>query len=313
MVGVIQVVGLMITPAATAYLLCERLSRMMLLAALFGVTSVVGGIYLMCWTGNFPPGAAIVLVSTMQFLFLLTVAPRYGLVAGWLRRFRLVPEQIIEDVVGCIYRGNRQPLKTDAIKQYVDSPIALIQRALNALVRRDWVSESSDGFRLTSRGEREAKRLLRAHRLWEAYLEHVGVAGEEVHAQAHVLEHMHDQATVDYLDDKLGHPTHDPHGKEIPEDVAQLAPGREVKAALLREGHRGVIVAVGEAAVETALQPQDLVTVGPRRGDDQIWTLRLSDGRDVELDHRAADAVIVRLFAASAASPTPHEAPSART
>ena len=46
MVGVILVVGLLITPAATAYLLCDRLERMMLLAAVFGVTSVVGGLYL---------------------------------------------------------------------------------------------------------------------------------------------------------------------------------------------------------------------------------------------------------------------------
>src|SRR5690606_34885480 len=53
MVGVIQVVGLMVTPAATAYLVSDRLNRMMVVAALFGVTSVVGGIYLMSWTGNF--------------------------------------------------------------------------------------------------------------------------------------------------------------------------------------------------------------------------------------------------------------------
>ena len=43
MVGVILVVGLLITPAATAYLLSDRLDKMMMLAALFGVTSVVGG------------------------------------------------------------------------------------------------------------------------------------------------------------------------------------------------------------------------------------------------------------------------------
>ncbi len=43
MVGVILVVGLLITPAATAYLLSDALDRMMMLSALFGFTSVVGG------------------------------------------------------------------------------------------------------------------------------------------------------------------------------------------------------------------------------------------------------------------------------
>ncbi|MCA9270090.1 MAG: metal ABC transporter permease, partial [Planctomycetales bacterium] len=94
MVGVIQVVGLMVTPAATAYVLCDRLGRMMALAALFGVTSVVGGIYLMAWTGNFPPGASIVLVSTAQFLVVLTVAPRHGLIADWRRRAMWAPQQV---------------------------------------------------------------------------------------------------------------------------------------------------------------------------------------------------------------------------
>ena len=46
MVGVILVVGLLITPAATAYLLSDRLDRMMMLAAVFGLTSVIGGLYL---------------------------------------------------------------------------------------------------------------------------------------------------------------------------------------------------------------------------------------------------------------------------
>ena len=42
-VGVILVVGLLITPAATAYLLCDRLTRMLPTAALFGWTSFMVG------------------------------------------------------------------------------------------------------------------------------------------------------------------------------------------------------------------------------------------------------------------------------
>ncbi|MBF0300452.1 MAG: metal-dependent transcriptional regulator, partial [Oligoflexia bacterium] len=39
----------------------------------------------------------------------------------------------------------------------------------------------------------------------------------EVHGAAHQLEHLKDEAAINYLDNKLGHPAHDPHGKKIPQ------------------------------------------------------------------------------------------------
>ena len=296
MVGVIQVVGLMVTPAATAYILCDRLSRMMVLAAGFGVSSVVGGIYLMSWTGNFPPGASIVLVSTLQFLVVLLVAPRYGMIADWLRRIRLVPEQVVEDVVGCIRRAKGKAVTLEAINKFVDAPPTQVQRAVNALERREWIEIDDARISLTADGRREARRLLRAHRLWEAYLDHVGVAGQAVHAQAHALEHVHDEETIDYIDDKLGHPLTDPHGAEIPEDFVHLVPGNEVKAALLREGHRAIVTDVQPPVTATGLTPGAAITAGPRRDEGETWTLITDDGEEVRLDHNAADAVTVRLI-----------------
>ena len=296
MVGVIQVVGLMVTPAATAYILCDRLSRMMLLSAVFGVTSVVGGIYLMSWTGNFPPGASIVLVSTAQFLFVLVVAPRYGLIADTLRRLRLVPEQVVEDVLGSIRRGKGKPVTLETIHQYVEAPSLQVQKAVNALLRRNWIDETDRAFVLTDEGHQEARRLLRSHRLWEAYLDHVGVAQQDLHGQAHPLEHLHDEETIDYIDDKLGHPLRDPHGAEIPEDFVHLVPGNEVKAALLRRGHRALITDVQTPALESGLEPNMEVTVGSRRNNGETWILLTPGGKEIELSHDAADAVTVRLL-----------------
>jgi len=91
MVGVILVVGLLITPAATAYLLSDRLDRMMLLAALFGLTSVIGGLYLCVWADS-SGGGAIMLFCTFQFLIVLFIAPRYGILARWLHQRSLVPQ-----------------------------------------------------------------------------------------------------------------------------------------------------------------------------------------------------------------------------
>src|SRR5690606_18083678 len=95
-VGVILVVGLLVIPASTAYLLSDRLHRMIVLSALFGVTAFAMGYALSEWL-NVAPGSAIVVAGVAQFLVVLTLAPRYGLVADALRRRRMVPQQVVED------------------------------------------------------------------------------------------------------------------------------------------------------------------------------------------------------------------------
>lgn len=78
-VGIILVVALLITPAATAYLLTERLSRMIFLAAGAGVVSAVVGLYISFTYAQLPSGATIVLVATALFLLAFVFGPRQGL------------------------------------------------------------------------------------------------------------------------------------------------------------------------------------------------------------------------------------------
>lgn len=66
-VGVALMVAMLVTPAATAYLLTQRLSRMMLLAAVFASLSGIIGLYLSFYL-NIASGAAIVLTATVFFL-----------------------------------------------------------------------------------------------------------------------------------------------------------------------------------------------------------------------------------------------------
>ena len=69
-VGIILVVALLVTPSATAYLLTNRFSRMMLLGILFAALAAVIGLYLSYYL-NVASGAAIVLVSTCLFFLVL--------------------------------------------------------------------------------------------------------------------------------------------------------------------------------------------------------------------------------------------------
>ncbi|OGN84783.1 MAG: manganese ABC transporter permease [Chloroflexi bacterium GWC2_73_18] len=84
-VGIILVVAMLVTPAATAQLLTVRFAALMRLAIVIGVGSGVVGLYLSDWL-RVASGATIVLVETALFLVALLLGPRTGLLG--LRRAR---------------------------------------------------------------------------------------------------------------------------------------------------------------------------------------------------------------------------------
>lgn len=69
-VGVVLVVALLITPAATASLLTNRIKMVILFSALFGLLSSFIGLYVSYFFGA-PPGATVVLVATALFAVML--------------------------------------------------------------------------------------------------------------------------------------------------------------------------------------------------------------------------------------------------
>ncbi|UUH73666.1 metal ABC transporter permease [Bacillus altitudinis] len=77
-VGIILVVAMLITPAATAYLLTDRLWIMIYLSAFFGAVSAVVGLGL-SFTYNLSSGASIVLVATILFGSAFIFSPKQGI------------------------------------------------------------------------------------------------------------------------------------------------------------------------------------------------------------------------------------------
>lgn len=154
------------------------------------------------------------LFCTLQFLVVLVVAPKYGLLARWLRLRNLVPQQVVEDILTTILR-NGKTTSPAVIREYVQGG-KVIDKALARMTQEGVLLSTGEGYDLSPEGEKEARKVLRAHRLWEAYLETIGTPEEELHPTAHQLEHISDSNTVEYLDEKLGRPVQDPHGKEIP-------------------------------------------------------------------------------------------------
>jgi DtxR family Mn-dependent transcriptional regulator len=73
------------------------------------------------------------------------------------------------------------------------------------------------GVQLTDEGRRAALRMVRRHRLIEAYLvEFLGYSWDTVHDEAERLEHAVSDTMVERMASALGHPEVDPHGDPIP-------------------------------------------------------------------------------------------------
>ena len=78
-VGNILVLAMLVTPAATARLLTDRLPATLALAAVIGALSGVVGLYLSYYAA-FASGASVVLVATAIFVVALLFSPKAGIV-----------------------------------------------------------------------------------------------------------------------------------------------------------------------------------------------------------------------------------------
>ncbi len=80
-VGVGLAAAMLVTPAATAYLLTRRLASMMIVSAVIGALSSVIGLYI-SYYANIVSGSAIVLTATAFFLLAFLFNPRQGVLRG---------------------------------------------------------------------------------------------------------------------------------------------------------------------------------------------------------------------------------------
>jgi ABC-type Mn2+/Zn2+ transport system permease subunit len=77
-VGVILMLGLLIAPAATVYMLCDSFAGMLWGGGVIGAVGSVAGLVLSYRVSNLPSGAAIVLVLGAIFCLAWLFSPRYG-------------------------------------------------------------------------------------------------------------------------------------------------------------------------------------------------------------------------------------------
>jgi ABC-type Mn2+/Zn2+ transport system permease subunit len=224
-VGVVLVSAMLITPAATAYLLSERMHRMMLYAVGFGCFACLLGGYISSEVSGMPPGPVISLVGAVVFGFVYFAAPRHGVISKFFRHVQQSKRVERENILKAIYRE----LEVDGFKDSGISveKLATVRRTtLDDAIRQGKMLVSSDeasweedksAIYMTPSGWRRAAEIVRNHRLWELYLTDLAnYEADHVHDDAEKIEHILGADAVRKLERDLDFPEFDPHGKPIP-------------------------------------------------------------------------------------------------
>lgn len=101
------------------------------------------------------------------------------------------------------------------------------------------------GASLTEAGEKAAAEVVRHHRLIESFLSAaLGYAWDEVHAEAHKLEHAISEDFEDRIALYLSEPARDPHGSPIPGRDGTVAPLDDIPLSELPPGRRARVTRV---------------------------------------------------------------------
>jgi manganese/zinc/iron transport system permease protein len=223
-VGVVLVAAMLVTPAATAYLLTDRLHRMAILSAVFGAVAGVAGAFVSMMGDDLPTGALMVLGASSLFALAFLLAPRHGMLPRvwrvWDRRRRTQAENLLRTLFLIMEsRGtaDRRFGVHDVAAKRQETP-ATVRKLWWLAASRQWVDRHSrDPIILSDQGLDEARRVVRNHRLWELFLTtEANLASDHVHADAEHIEHVLPRDVLQRLEQMLENPVQDPHGKPIP-------------------------------------------------------------------------------------------------
>jgi manganese/zinc/iron transport system permease protein len=218
-VGVVLMAAMLVTPAAAARQWTDRLGPMVALAGLLGGGAGAAGAWASSLRGRLPTGPLIVLCATAILGISLLVAPRRGLLWAAVRRSRNRRRVRVENLLKDMWRLGEIDGRFAAPRAASD---VLAVRAAPARAvadaRADGLVEAEGGaVRLTPAGLGIASRVVRKHRIWELYLSRrLELRSDHLHRDAENMEHALDDSVMEQIDEALGRPEKDPHGRPIP-------------------------------------------------------------------------------------------------
>ncbi len=161
-VGSILVIGFMIVPPVTAYLLADSLHLMLGLSVGIGILGAVLGFFTAIWLDG-SIGGAMTLALGLIFAVVVVAAPRKGLLAGIRRRHRHRREFAVRMLVVHLWQHQAQQThseenRLDHLHRHLGWPTAFGQRIVRMALAQGLVTlDERVWMSLTERGEEYAR------------------------------------------------------------------------------------------------------------------------------------------------------------
>jgi len=207
-VGLILVIALLIIPPAAARFWTEKLLPMALLAALFGGLGGALGAAFSALAPKMPAGAIIVLTNSAFFLISLFLGPARGVLARLHRHRELSRKVGRQHLLRALYEqtehGRRNSLEFGRLLKARSWTARRLKSLLHRARKEDLIRLEEGLISLTERGQAQAARVVRNHRLWELYLiTFADIAPSHVDRDADKVEHVLDADTIEQLESLL--------------------------------------------------------------------------------------------------------------
>ncbi|MCE9555238.1 MAG: metal ABC transporter permease [Planctomycetes bacterium] len=250
-VGSILVIAMLIVPAATGRMLCDRLGPTIVVSLLVAALSAAAGHVMaislpplifsrlgFAKVGSASTAGMMAVAAGGLLTAALAFAPRQGVVSRVLARAWMSIKIAGEDWLGVLYRQEEltaempgpqrsDPQRSGPQRSALPAPLVAQSSGLGAFISRlavtrlRWqgkVVAAAEGYHLTELGRQEGRQLIRAHRLWETYLaRNFPETATHLHESAHVAEHFVSPKIEEQLTAELDRPQQDPQGKSIPQ------------------------------------------------------------------------------------------------
>lgn len=213
-VGIVLMSAMLITPAAAARFWTDRLTSMVLLAAVLGLVAGLAGSLISYTAPAMPTGPWIVLIVTLIAYSSFLLAPRKGLLIRKLQQHRHQRKALAENILKLFYelgeveREYFRNRPVDELLAHRPMPLSRLMSGLKGLQQQGMVQQRGEKWRLTGIGKSQGQQVSQRHQLWELYLtRYLKIKPDHVHEDAESIEHVLTPALTKELRKLLVSPT----------------------------------------------------------------------------------------------------------
>lgn len=173
--GVILMVGMLIAPGVAARQWTNDLSKMVVLAGIFGAFAGASGAIVSAAEEGLPTGPLIIVSASTIVVISLLFAPERGLVWTWWKQRQDRQMFLTESLLADIYRladkhKNMGYVVPEGMLTSLHGGIA--KHAFKELAAQNLLEKQADGWRLTTAGVKQAERYEHNRQLWKLYRLH---------------------------------------------------------------------------------------------------------------------------------------------